>query len=382
MPGCVVRLPFLPACRRALAGCFLAALAILPAAATAQDAPASLDTFIAAYAAEHEFSGTVLVQQDGQRRYVRSFGQADIAHGVANTPDTRYWVASITKLFTAAVILQLKQEGKLDLQAPLTTYLSECIGAGARDVTVHQLLNHTSGLKNFDQVASLEQALAEGMPNYQLPHTSAQLARDFCNGPRVQSPGTTFDYNNGDYLLLGWIVEQLTGQTYEQAVRERILAPLHMVNTGMLHHADIVEGLASTYSYREDLNALANDLPVYPENWGASGAMYSTVDDVLAFADALFDAKLIDRDSLARLTMPGLDDYGYGLWVYETKVGEQKLRVAKRPGRIMGAQAQLYRFLDRDLTVVILANTANTDLDQFVARIGKVALGAEGVPAR
>lgn len=382
MPGCIVRLPFLAVACRPLAGAFLIALALLPTAAVAQDAPVSLDAFIASYAAEHDFSGTVLVQQDGQRRYVHSFGQADIAHGVANGPDTRYWVASITKLFTAAVILQLQQEGKLDLQAPFTRYLPECTGEGARDVTVHQLLNHTSGLKNFDQVASLEQALAEGMPNYQLPHTSAQLARDFCNGPRLQAPGTTFDYNNGDYLVLGRIIEQLTGQSYEQAVRERILAPLHLADTGLLRHADIVKGLASTYSYRDDLKALANDLPVYPENWGASGAMYSTVDDVLAFADGLFGAKLIDRESLARLTTPGLDDYGYGLWVYETQVGDGKLRVAKRPGRIMGAQAQLYRFLDRDLTVVILANTANADLDQFVARIGKVALGATGVPTR
>ncbi|UWX04225.1 hypothetical protein H1235_02555 [Pseudoxanthomonas sp. NC8] len=97
---------------------------------------------------------------------------------------------------------------------------------------------------------------------------------------------------------------------------------------------------------------------------------------MLAFSEALFGARLVDRDSLARLTTPGLDDYGYGLWVYATKVGEHRLRVAKRPGRIMGAQAQLYRFLDRDLTVVILANTASTDLDEFVARIGRAALGA------
>ncbi|UWX04224.1 DUF1704 domain-containing protein [Pseudoxanthomonas sp. NC8] len=170
---------------------------------------------------------------------------ADVAHGVPNTPATRYRVASITKLFTAAVILQLQQEGRLDLQAPFTRYLPECTGEGAREVSVHQLLNHTSGLKNFDhKVASLEQALAEGMPNYQLPHTGEQLARDFCNGPRVQPPGTTFDYDNGDYLVLGRIIEKLTGQRWEQAVRERILAPLRLDDTGLLHHADIVEGLS------------------------------------------------------------------------------------------------------------------------------------------
>ena len=355
----------------------LAVLAMLPAATRAQDAAVPLEDFIASHAKEHDFSGTILVQQDGQRRYVGSFGLADVAHGVANTQHTRYWVASITKLFTAALVLQLHEQGKLDLQASVASYLPECTGASAGKITVHQLLNHTSGLKNFDQVASLEQALAEGMPNYQLPHTSAQLARDFCNGPQVHAPGTTFDYNNGDYLLLGRIVETITGMPCAQVMRERILVPLKLDSTGLLRHADIVQGLASTYSYREDLKALSNDLPVYPENWGPSGALYSTVDDVLTFSNALFGASLINRDSLARLTTPGLDDYGYGLWVYETR---DKLRVAKRPGRIMGAQAQLYRFLDRDLTVVILSNTANTDLDVFVARIGKAALAHSPTP--
>nr|WP_298152521.1 serine hydrolase domain-containing protein [uncultured Pseudoxanthomonas sp.] len=365
---------------RPLAVAFLIVLALPPSTAGAQDISPSLDDVIAGYAKAHDFSGTVLVQQQGRRRYARSFGQADIAHGVAHTPQTRYWVASITKLFTAALVLQLHEQGRLDLQATLASYLPECTGAGARTITVHQLLNHTSGLENFDQVTRLEQALAEGMPHYQLPRDPAQLARGVCNGPQAHAPGTTFDYNNGDYLLLGRIIETITGTPYAQALRERILAPLHLADTGLLRHADIVPGLAATYSYREDLKALANDLPVYPENWGPSGALYSTVDDVLAFSDALFGARLISRDSLARLLAPGLDEYGYGLWVYTTRVGHDTLRVAKRPGRIMGAQAQLYRFLDRDLTVVILANTDRTDLDVFVARIGKAALAHEGAP--
>lgn len=372
----------MPLSVRYRAAVLLVVLATPPLAARAQETAVPLEQFIAGYASEHDFSGTVLVQQDGRRRYARSFGLADVAHGVANADDTRYWVASITKLFTAAVILQLHQEGKLDLQAPMATYLPECVGEGAGKVTVHQLLNHTSGLKNFDQVASLEQALAEGMPNYQLPHADGQLARDFCNGPLLHAPGTAFDYDNGDYLVLGRIIERLTGRTFEHALRERILLPLRLDDSGLLRHADIVKDLAATYSYREDLQALANDLPVYPENWGAAGALYSTVDDVLSFSDALFGGRLVSRQSVEKMVAPGLDDYGYGLWIYDIKVGDDRLRVAKRPGRIMGAQAQLYRFLDRDLTVVILANTDSTDLDEFVARIGKAALASAGASAQ
>jgi CubicO group peptidase (beta-lactamase class C family) len=373
MPGCIVRTLFRSVSHRLLAGSllFLCAAPQLQAQSRAD----ALDGFIAAYAKQHDFNGTVRVQQDGKRRYERSFGLSDFQHGVANNDQTRYWIASITKLFTAALVLQLQEQGKLDLQATVATYLPDYAVDGADRITVHQLLNHTSGLKNFDQVKSLEQALTEGLPTYQAPYTSEQLIRKFGSGPLEHAPGTSFDYNNGDYLLLGKIIERIAGKTYEQVLRERILAPLGMRDTGMLRHADVVKGLASTYSYRDDLKALSNDFPVYPENWYAAGAMYSTVDDVLRFSDALFGSRLLHKATLALLTTPGLDDYGYGLWVYETRIGKDKHRVAKRPGRIMGAQAQLYRFLDRDLTVVILANTANTDLDEFVAQIGKAAIG-------
>lgn len=375
MPGCIVR-TFL---RSVVHGLFAGSLLFFCAAPQLQAQPrsAGLDGFIAAYARQHDFNGTVLVQQDGKRRYGHSFGLSNLEHGVANNDQTRYWIASITKLFTAALVLQLQEEGKLDLQATVARYLPDYAVDGADRITVHQLLNHTSGLRNFDQVKSLEQALTEGLPTYQAPYTSEQLVRKFGSGPLLHAPGTTFDYNNGDYLLLGKIIERVTGKTYEQALRERILAPLGMHDTGMLRHADVVKGLASTYSYRDDLKAMSNDFPVYPENWYAAGAMYSTVNDVLKFSDALFGLRLLRKETLVLLTTPGLDDYGYGLWVYETRIGKDKYRVAKRPGRIMGAQAQLYRFLDRDLTVVILGNTANTDLDEFVSRIGKAAIGTE-----
>lgn len=358
--------------RYLLLGLLALLAALLPRHLLAQ--PVQLDTFIATYAKQHEFSGTVLVQQEGKTRYVRSFGSANVQFDIANTNQTRYWIASITKLFTSVLVLQLHEQGKIDLQATIKIYLPDYQGQGADNVTVHQLLNHTAGLENFDQVKSLEQALTQGLPTYQTPYTSDQLLAKFCSGPLVHVPGTAFDYNNADYVILGKIIERITGRTYEQALQERILAPLAMTDTGVLHHHDIVKGLASTYSYRDDLKALSNDFPVYPENWYAAGAMYSTVGDVLKFSDALFGSRLLKKQTIALLTKPGLDEYGYGLWVYETQVAESKYRVAKRPGRIMGAQAQLYRFLDKDLTVVILGNTASTDLDSFVAEIGKTTI--------
>ena len=112
------------------------------------------------------------------------------------------------------------------------------------------------------------------------------------------------------------------------------------------------------------------DLPAYPENWYAAGALYSTVDDLRAFSDTLFGFKLIKRDTLDLMTKPGLDGYGYGLWAYDAEIDGKKFRVVKRPGQIMGAQAQLYHFLDLGITIVILSNTGTTNLDEFVKEIG------------
>jgi CubicO group peptidase (beta-lactamase class C family) len=348
----------------------------LTLALVAQGAPAeapspSVESFSSSYAAEHDFSGTVLIQQKGEIRFARSFGLASRAFRVPNTVETKYKIASITKPFTAVLILQLRDQGKLDLQATIGTYLPDYAGEGAKKVTLHQLLNHTSGLANFDTVGDAATAIRSGLPTYQTPFTSDQLLEKFCSGKLVREPGTAFDYNNGDYIVLGKIVERLYGKPYETVLKEKILQPLAMNDSGLLHQSDIVPNLAETYFLRDDLKALAPDLPVYPENWYAAGAMYSTVHDLLKFSNALFGGKLLAQESLALMITPGLDDYGYGVWSYERKIAGKPHRVVKRPGQIMGAQGQLYHLVDDGVTVVILSNVGNTDLDEFVAAIGK-----------
>jgi CubicO group peptidase (beta-lactamase class C family) len=342
---------------------------LLPSNGLAQ--PATPDSFVAAYAKEHDFNGSILIQKDGAIRYAGSFGLANRPFKVPNTRETKYKIASITKLFTSVLILQLSEQGRLDLNRTIGTYLPDYAGEGVDKVTIHQLLNHTSGLANFDTVKDVETAIRSGIPVYQTPYTSDQLLAKFCSGKLVNVPGKVFDYNNADYIVLGKILERIYGKPYEEVLRDKILQPLKMGNTGLLHQRDIVDGLADTYFFRDDLKTLVPDLPVYPENWYAAGAMYSTVDDVLVFSNALFGGKLLGKEALALLVKPGLDDYGYGLWAYDTKIQGKTHRVVKRPGQIMGAQSQLYHFLDEDVTVIILSNTGTTDLDEFVAEIGK-----------
>ena len=328
-------------------------------------------TFIQRYATDHKFNGSILIRKNGKIGYAQSFGLANFQHKVRNTNDTKYWIASITKAFTAVLVLQLHEEGRIDLNQTIRTYLPDYAGEAGDKVTIHQLLNHTSGLDNFDKVKTAEEAMKNGLPTYQIPHTTDQLLTKFCSGPLVNKPGEVFSYNNADYIILGKIIERLYGQPFEQVLKQKILEPLKLTSTGMLYQHQILQGLASNYFQRDDLKALVNDLPVYPENWFAAGGMYSTPSDVMAFANALFSDKLINRQSLELMLKPGLDDYGYGVWSYETKIGDKKYRTVKRPGQIMGAQTQLYHIIDPDITVIILSNTGTTDLDEFVAEIGK-----------
>ena len=343
----------------------------LPGPAAAQPAP-SLGATINAFARTHDFSGTILVRERGYTRYSRAFGLADRANAVPAAMNTRYRVASITKLFTSVLILQLAQEGRLDLNAPLRAALPDYPGGGADRVTVRQLLNHTSGIAQWDRVGSYQEGFRDGIENYQRPLSPEALLARCCSGPLAREPGRTFEYNNADYFVLGRIVERLTGKSLEAALAERILRPLGLDGTGMAHWDRIVERLAPTYFWRDDTRTLIAEMPVYWENFYAAGDIYSTAADLALFADALYGGdRLLRADMRQQLLTPGLDDYGYGLWSYSFTRAGRTWRVAKRPGSIMGANAVLYRLLDRGITIVILANTNRADLDVFAQRIAE-----------
>lgn len=346
---------------------------LLPSVAEAKNpVPAP---FIAQYAKEHNFNGTVLIAERGKPTYQRSFGLANFEFSIPSTNTTKYKIASITKAFTAVLILQLQEQGRIDLQNPIGAYLPDYAGEGSDKVTIHQLLNHTSGIDNMDKVTSLEDAIANGLPPYQAPFTSDQILTKFASGKLVHAPGTAFDYNNADYVILGKIIERVYGKPYDAVLKERILTPLGLVNTGMMRQHVIVKGLADTYFYRDDIKLLVPDFPAYPENWFAAGALYSTAGDILKFSNAVFDGKLLRPSSLALMIKPSMDDYGYGVWSYEAKVGNAVKHIIKRPGQIMGRQTQLYRYIEDGVTIIILSNTGTADLNEFVTSIGKKMVG-------
>jgi CubicO group peptidase (beta-lactamase class C family) len=330
-----------------------------------------IDSFMVSYVKGHNFNGTILIQNKSKIVYQKSFGLANFQFKIPNNIETKYKIASITKLFTSVLIMQLYEQGKLDLDKQIKTYLPNYKGEGAEKVLIYQLLNHTSGMVNIDTISSIESAVKNGVPVYQKPYSTDEFLEKYCSDSLMTEPGKVFSYNNAEYIILGKIIEKITGKTFEKALHENILQPLKMTNSGLLYQHIILDSLADTYFYRDDLKQLVNDLPVYIENWYSSGAMYSTTNDLLKFSNALFGLKLVNKESLDLINKPGFDNYGFGVWINDYEIKNKKYTAVKRPGSIMGAQTMLMHFSKPDLTIIILSNTGTTNLDDFVLEISK-----------
>lgn len=340
--------------------------------AFSQPGPNSLEALVL----QSGFSGTALVTHSGGVVLHKGFGPAERNFETPCATDTRYRIASITKLFTATLIVQLAAENRLDLDKTIGEYLPRYKGPAKDKSTLRELLHHTLGIENFDKaLASFAAAEKAGMPAYQMPHSSDELLDLFASGPLVHAPGSVFDYNNADFVILGKIIEALEGAPYDQVLQRRIAEPLGLKSTGLFPARAIQPKLASTY-YTDAEHPLGNDLPVYAENWYAAGGMTSTTSDLLKFSQALFGGRLVSSAWLDKMLTPGLEDYGFGLWIASLDVNGKKHRFAQRPGRIMGANTLLLHFLDAQLDIILLGNTNLADTDKLGFGLAKMVLGA------
>ncbi|PQA97764.1 hypothetical protein B0A69_00015 [Chryseobacterium shigense] len=327
------------------------------------------DRMIEDYATQNQFNGTVLVQKDSKIIYHKSFGIAERSFNSPVTNHTQYQVCSITKTFTAVLILQLVEQGKIDLNKKILDYLPDYKGEGGPKVSIHQLLNHTSGMKNTD-TARDENFLKYGMGFYHTPYPLKEIVNQFCSNALVNEPGTKFDYNNGEYMILGRILEVIEKMTFEEILNKQILIPLEMHNSGLLSHYKLIKNLATPYYKDKSLDHLIPNIPVFIEDFSAAGAMYSCTTDLIKFNNALFGFKLIKKETLDKLLTPGLDQYGYSVWIRDA----HQYKRMERYGRIAGANAAWFHYLNKDLSIIILSNTNLTNLGDYASKIGKAIL--------
>lgn len=355
----------------------VAAVALLFVAtpALAQD-PARMDEVVSAEADTGSYMGAVLVAKGDEILLDKGYGSANLEWGIANTPEAKFRIGSVTKQFTAASILLLAEQGRLTLDAPVKTYWPTA-PATWDAITVRHLLQHTSGIPNvtdFDDFGTIKF----------LPTTRDDLIARFADAPLDFTPGEKWSYSNSGYLVLSAIVEEVSGQDYASFVDANIFQPLGMDDTAIDVTADIVPMRASGYQPGPEgpINAEYVNMAI-PQG---AGALYSTTHDLLRWQRGLFGGELLQPASLAAMTAPGVDARGdatYGLGVLVTQNDAGKM--VWHGGGIEGFNAMLMHDPAREITVVVLANINGGQASQLgvdlmtLARGGEVVLQSERV---
>jgi len=250
---------------------FLIAL-ISATAALAQDKTQKIDALLKAYYDYGQLNGAVLVSENGKVIYKKGFGMANMEWEIPIQPDTRFRIASVTKQFTATLILQLVEEGKIKLDGKITDYLPDYRKDTGDRVTIHQLLNHTSGIPSYT-----------GLPGFfqnesRTPYGVKDFVKKFASGDLEFEPGTKYSYNNSAYFLLGAIIEQITGKPYARVLQERIFDPVGMKDSGYDDDAPLIKKRAA--GYQKTPNGYENAAYLDMLLPYSAGSLYSTVEDL------------------------------------------------------------------------------------------------------
>lgn len=317
------------------------------------------DKIVRPFVEKENFNGTVLVASNGKIEFEKSYGLADRQLHIPLSNSNRYKICSITKTFTTILLLQLYEAGKLKFTDKIGDYLKDYTGEAKDKVTIHHLLTYSSGIPNCEH--------GKGMEVYQLPVSVDSFITKYCSDSLEFSPGSRFSYDNGAFILLGKIIEQITGKSYAQNLQESILKPLKMNETGLLDDRKIVENLVPSYVFDTDKKEFQNDIPFYIENYGASGAMYSTVEDLLKFDQAIFTDKIISKSTrdLMLTAYPELYNVAYGFWVSDMTFGKVKTVGADRQGSIWGSNTTWLHLIPENKVVIIFSNTNATDINSL-----------------
>ncbi len=362
-------------------GLFMAVFILSTGILFGQDKAQQIKDLLNKYYEYEQFNGSVLVADDGEVIFSDGFGMANMEYDIPNRPHTKHRLGSITKQFTAALIMQLVEEEKLDLNKPISAYLPEYTGPAADVVTIHHLLTHSSGIPSYTSFPGFFQEKSRD------PASPKEFVKTFADSTLQFTPGEKFAYNNSGYFLLGHIIEEVTGKTYEEVLHQKILDPLNMKDTGYDHHETILKNRAAGYEKNSSgyVNApyLDMSLPF------AAGSLYSTVEDLYRWDRALYEDKILSEESKKLMFTPQMRDgdahYGYGWAVAKMPVGKSadSVSIVAHGGGINGFSTLIVRFPEEDDLVVLLNNTGSTRLRDITMGINNILHGAEAeIPKR
>jgi len=335
------------------------------------DNAAKIDKLMSQYADCCAFTGTVLVADHDKVIFKKGYGFADREWNMPNTPDVKFRLGSITKQFTSMLIMQQVAKGTIKLDGHLSDYLPYYRKDTGSKVTISQLLSHTSGIPSYTDDPKF---FSDVSRNY---YTVDDFVKKFCSGDLQFEPGSKFHYDNSGYFLLGAILEHVTGKSYETLLKENILAPLGMKDTGYDHYEDILPKRAS--GYQQELAGVVNAPYLDMSLPYAAGSLYSTVEDLYKWDQALYTDKLVPADLKQKLFTPILENYGYGWGIRTIPAGEPGAgqTMISHGGGINGFNTLEERLVgDHDL-ILIFNNTPGANLDEMAKGIRAILYGKE-----
>lgn len=337
-----------------------ALLVLLAGSGLGQDA-ARMDQIVQSFVTDHSFMGSALVAKGDHVLFDKAYGSADLEWNVPNTTDAKFRLGSVTKQFTATAILLLEERGKLSVKDPVSKYMSDAPASWAK-VTIFHLLTHTSGIPSFT-----------GFPDYRkiepFATTPAALVASFRDKPLDFEPGTQWKYDNSGYVLLTYLIEKISGESYENFIRENIFKPVGMTNSGYDSNSAIILHRASGYS--RGPHGLENAGYINMTVPQGAGALYSTTGDLLKWERALFGGKVLKPSSLDKMTTPFKDNYAFGLMI-DTAGGHKRIH---HGGGIEGFNTELAYYPDDKLTVIVLANLNGPAADDIADKLAALAHG-------
>lgn len=328
--------------------------------ALAQDKAAKIDEFVQIFHDYGLFSGSVLVAEKGKVIFKKGYGMANIEWNIPNESDTKFRIGSITKQFTSMLILQLVEQGKIDLEGKLSDYLPYYRKDTGEEVTIHQLLTHSSGIPSYTSLPNFFEEISRN------PYPVKEFIQKYCSGDLEFKPGSKFNYNNSGYFILGAIIEEITGKTYEEVLKEKILDPVGIKSTGYDHHNTIIENRA--IGYQKTLDGYENSPYLDMSLPYAAGSLYSTVEDLYLWDQALYTEKLLSKkmkDQMFNGHIKALgQSYGYGWVIGKKKLPESKeeLSTISHGGGINGFNTLIERYIDEKHLVVLFNNAPRAGL--------------------
>jgi CubicO group peptidase (beta-lactamase class C family) len=325
-----------------------------------QDRISEIKRAVNKYTESKDLHGVILVAEKGKMLFAQSSGMANMAWGIPNDIETRFRIYSMSKQFTAMLVMQLVEQGKIELEKSISAYLPYYRKDVGEKVTIHHLLTHTHGIEEgYDR-----------LPPFLVVDPTRQLIEKYFSNKIDFEPGEEFKYSGLlGYIILGAIIESVSGDSYRHVLQKNILDPLNMKNTYYLDYRNIIDKRASDYFRIKD--GFEYRIQAYPVNADGASCIVSTVEDLLLWDQALYTNKLLTDDYMKIYLSPHVTDYapqyyGYGWYISDTEVAGEIQRIYYHSG---GGTSFILRSPSDNRTVIVLNNLISNKLYELCLEI-------------